>query len=88
MKSGRSIRLNRPLSSRGIWVNFSILDRFSVERPMCLAPPIKFFKTKKEKKESHSSKWKVSKMQVFLKKYYPNGWRFFQKPAGLGLAFL
>ena len=35
------------------------------------APPIKFFKRKKEKKESQSSKWKVSEKQVFLKKYYP-----------------
>jgi hypothetical protein len=35
------------------------------------APPIKFFKRKKRKKESHSSKWKVSKKQVFQKKYYP-----------------
>jgi hypothetical protein len=41
--------------------------------PMCLATlcPIKFFKRKKEKKESQSSKWKVSGKQVFLKKYYP-----------------
>ena len=31
----------------------------------------KFFKRKKRKKESHSSKWKVSKKQVFQKKYYP-----------------
>ena len=35
------------------------------------APPIKFFKRKKRKKESQSFKWKVSKKQVFLKKYYP-----------------
>ena len=33
--------------------------------------PIKFFKRKNEKKESHYFKWKVSKKQVFLKKYYP-----------------
>lgn len=40
---------------------------------MCLATlrPLKFFKRKKRKKESHSSKWKVSKKQVFQKKYYP-----------------
>ena len=31
----------------------------------------KFFKRKKRKKESHSFKWKVSKKQVFLIKYYP-----------------
>jgi hypothetical protein len=48
----------------------------------------KFFKRKKRKKESHSFKCKVSKKQVFLKKYYPDGWRFFQKPVGLELAFL
>ena len=35
------------------------------------APPIKIFQKKKRKKESHSSKWKVSKKQVFQKKYYP-----------------
>ena len=35
------------------------------------ARPIKFFKRKKEKKESHYFKWRVSKKQVFLKKYYP-----------------
>jgi hypothetical protein len=35
------------------------------------APPIKFFKRKKGKKESHSFKWRVSKKPVFLKKYYP-----------------
>jgi len=35
------------------------------------ARPIKYFKRKKEKKESHLSKWRVSKKQVFLKKYYP-----------------
>jgi hypothetical protein len=35
------------------------------------APPIKLFqKKKKEKKESHYLKWKVSKKQVFLIKYY------------------
>jgi hypothetical protein len=50
--------------------------------------PINFFKRKKRKKESHSFKRKVSKKQVFLKKYYPNGWRFYQKPEGLELAFL
>lgn len=40
---------------------------------MCFATlrPLKFFKRKKRKKESHSSKWKVSKKQVFQKKYYP-----------------
>ena len=40
---------------------------------VCLAMlrPLKFFKRKKRKKESHSSKWKVSKKQVFQKKYYP-----------------
>ena len=40
---------------------------------VCLATlrPLKFFKRKKRKKESHSSKWKVSKKQVFQKKYYP-----------------
>ena len=40
---------------------------------MCLATlrPLKFFKRKKRKKESHTSKWKVSKKQVFQKKYYP-----------------
>jgi hypothetical protein len=32
---------------------------------------IKFFKRKKEKKESRLFKWKVSKKQVFQKKYYP-----------------
>jgi hypothetical protein len=47
-----------------------------------------FQKKKKKKKESHHIKWRVSKKQVFLKKYYPNGWRFFQKPVGLELAFL
>jgi hypothetical protein len=52
------------------------------------APPIKFFKRKKGKKESRSFKWKVSKKQVFLIKYYPKGWRFYQKPVGLELAFL
>ena len=31
----------------------------------------KFFKRKKRKKESQSFKWKVSKKQVFLIKYYP-----------------
>jgi hypothetical protein len=31
----------------------------------------KFFKRKKGKKESQSLKWRVSKKQVFLKKYYP-----------------
>ena len=30
-----------------------------------------FQKKKKEKKESHSFKWRVSKKQVFLIKYYP-----------------
>jgi hypothetical protein len=30
-----------------------------------------YFKRKKRKKESHSFKWKVSKKQVFQKKYYP-----------------
>ena len=30
-----------------------------------------FQKKKKKKKESHQSKWKVSKKQVFQKKYYP-----------------
>lgn len=39
-----------------------------------------FQKKKKEKKESHSFKWRVSKKQVFLIKYYPIGWRFYQKP--------
>jgi hypothetical protein len=35
------------------------------------APPIKLFqKKKKEKKESHYLKWRVSKKQVFLIKYY------------------
>jgi len=29
-----------------------------------------FSEEKKKKKESHSSKWKVSEKQVFLKKYY------------------
>jgi hypothetical protein len=52
------------------------------------APLIKFFKRKKRKKESLSFKCKVSKKQVFLKKYYLNRWRFFQKPVGLELAFL
>jgi hypothetical protein len=52
------------------------------------APPIKFFKRKKRKKESRLLKWRVSKKQVFLKKYYLNRWRFFQKPVGLELAFL
>ena len=52
------------------------------------APPIKFFKRKKRKKESQSFKWKVSKKQVFLKKYYLIRWRFFQKPERLELAFL
>jgi hypothetical protein len=47
-----------------------------------------YFKRKKRKKESHSSKWKVSKKQVFLKKYYLIRWRFFLKPAGLEFAFL
>jgi len=46
------------------------------------------FKRKKEKKESHHNKWRVSKKQVFLKKYYLSRWRFFQKPVGLELAFL
>jgi hypothetical protein len=32
--------------------------------------PLKFFKRKKEKKESTLVKWRVSKKQVFLKKYY------------------
>jgi hypothetical protein len=36
------------------------------------ASPINFFKRKKRKKESQSSKWKVSKKQVFLKKILPD----------------
>ena len=32
---------------------------------------LKFFKRKKEKKESRIFKWKVSKKQVFRIKYYP-----------------
>jgi len=52
------------------------------------APPIKFFKRKNEKKESRMFKWRVSKKQVFLKKYYLIRWRFFQKPVGLELDFL
>jgi hypothetical protein len=52
------------------------------------ASHINFFKRKKRKKESRLLKWKVSKKQVFLKKYYLIRWRFFQKPAGLELTFL
>jgi hypothetical protein len=46
------------------------------------APPIKFFKRKKRKKESQSFKWKVSKKQVFLKKYYPIYLRKFGREGG------
>jgi hypothetical protein len=55
------------------WVRFSIFHRVSDEMQVCLATlrPLNFSKEKKEKKESHSFKWKVSKKQVFLKKYYP-----------------
>jgi hypothetical protein len=52
------------------------------------APPINFFKRKKEKKESRHLKWKVSKKQVFRIKYYLIRWRFYPKPVGLELAFL
>ena len=54
-------------------IRFSVFRRFPIEMQMCLATlrPLKFFKRKKRKKESHSSKWKVSKKQVFQKKYYP-----------------
>ena len=54
-------------------VRFSIFYGVSYEMQVCLATlrTHKFFKRKKRKKESHSSKWKVSKKQVFQKKYYP-----------------
>ena len=71
------------------WLDFqffagSLLKCYSASR----CSTYKFFKRKKRKKESHSSKWKVSKKQVFLKKYYLIRWRFFLKPAGLEFAFL
>jgi hypothetical protein len=50
----------------------SLLLLFSYEIQDCFATlrPLKFFKRKKEKKESTLAKWRVSKKQVFLKKYY------------------
>jgi hypothetical protein len=45
-------------------------------------------KRKKEKKESRISGEGFKRSQVFLIKYNPNGWRFYQKPAGLELYFL
>jgi hypothetical protein len=47
----------------------------------------KFFKRKKEKKESLSWKWKVSKKQVFRIKYYPKGGDFIRNPQGLNFLF-
>ena len=55
-------------------VRFSIFYGVSYEMQVCLAMLCthKFFKRKKEKKESRHLKWKVSKKQVFRIKYYPN----------------
>jgi len=50
-------------------------------------PTHKFFKRKKEKKESHSFLWKVSKKPVFRIKYYPTGGDFIRNPQGLNLLF-
>ncbi len=53
------------------WIfNFSQIFYWNADVPR-YASPINFFKRKKRKKESQSTKWKVSKKQVFLKKYYP-----------------
>ena len=46
------------------------------------------FRRKKEKKESYFSCAGFKRSQVFLIKYNPNGWRFYQKPGGLELYFL
>jgi hypothetical protein len=45
-------------------------------------------KRKKEKKESDLSCVGFKRSQVFLIKYDPHGWRFYQKPVGLELYFL
>lgn len=42
----------------------------------------------KRKKESHFLRGGFKRSQVFLIKYNPDGWRFYQKPAGLELYFL
>jgi len=49
-------------------ISISIFPTFccTTSVPRCAAPHKNFQKKKKEKKESHSSKWKVSKKQVFL----------------------
>ena len=53
------------------WIfNFPQIFYWNADVPR-YASPINFFKRKKRKKESQSSKWKVSKKQVFFKKYYP-----------------
>jgi hypothetical protein len=56
-------------------IGFKKLDKFSIfrgvshEMQVCLATLrlFKFFKRKKRKKESHSSKWKVSEKKFFKK---------------------
>lgn len=47
-----------------------------------------YLKRKKRKKESSRSGGGFKRSQVFLIKYNPNGWRFYQKPGGLELYFL
>jgi hypothetical protein len=51
------------------------------------ASPI-YLKRKKEKKESNLSGGGFKRSQVFLIKYNPYGWRFYQKPGGPELYFL
>jgi hypothetical protein len=69
-------------------VNFFFLFRlYGVVGLYHHAPHTKFFKRKKEKKESHTTMWKVSKKPVFRIKYYPTGGDFIRNPKGLNLLF-
>ena len=55
------------------WLDFQFFADFPLKcKCVSLHSTYKIFqKKKKKKKESHHIKWKVSKKQVFQKKYYP-----------------
>jgi hypothetical protein len=52
-----------------------------------IATPTQYIFKRKKKKESNLFCGGFKRSQVFLKKYYPTGWRFFKNPEGLNFTF-